>query len=325
VVATKYRPPAHHAFHRAKPEVEVVEGWDHVSGAGKVNLICRELRAVMMSKSRDKYMLPILTTFARETPARLEEGLALIVEDANSKQLLLKSHHVQSNIKYFVFLVSADELFDTALGMYDFNLARAVARQSQKDPRQYQPLLEEFESIGDPVVQRYRVNLHLGRIAKALEALSEILQKQQYKEFTEYADLADKHDLQEHALSLLPKRGIQQVRNSLMLSLGNRLLKVDLFPNLCWCAVFVQYRSPPRVRVCRRRARAHKQCKCSCRAGQRGRRRRPRQLARQRTGGWRSRLRRAKATWTCACSQQRLPTTCGMARPKKPSRPARSM
>jgi elongator complex protein 1 len=233
VVATKYRPPAHHAFHRAKPEVEAVEGWDHVSGAGKVNLICRELRAVMMSMSTDKYMLPMLTTFARESPPRLEDGLALIVEDANSKQLLLKSHHVQSNIKYFVFLVSADELFDTALGMYDFNLARAVARQSQKDPRQYQPLLEEFESIEDPVMQRYRVNLHLGRIAKALEAFSEILQKQQYKEFAEYVDLADKHELQEHALSLLPKRGTQQARNHLMLSLGNRLLKVSL-PRRCF-------------------------------------------------------------------------------------------
>lgn len=110
--------------------------------------------------------------------------------------------------------------------MYDFNLARAVARQSQKDPRQYQPLLEEFENIEDHVLQQYKVNLHLVRIEKALEALCEMLKTQQFKEYAEYVELADAHGLQEHALALLPRRGTQQVRNHLMFSLGNRLMKV---------------------------------------------------------------------------------------------------
>ena len=48
--------------------------------------------------------------------ARKEENSAL-VEDA---------------VKYIIFLVDADRLFDTALGMYDFSLVLLVAQYSQK-------------------------------------------------------------------------------------------------------------------------------------------------------------------------------------------------
>lgn len=35
-------------------------------------------------------------------------------------------------VKYAIFLVDADKLFDVALGMYDFSLVLLVAQQSQK-------------------------------------------------------------------------------------------------------------------------------------------------------------------------------------------------
>ncbi|CAG8791350.1 36001_t:CDS:1, partial [Racocetra persica] len=35
-------------------------------------------------------------------------------------------------IKFAIFLVDADRLFDVALGMYDFSLVLMVAQQSQK-------------------------------------------------------------------------------------------------------------------------------------------------------------------------------------------------
>lgn len=35
-------------------------------------------------------------------------------------------------IKFAIFLVDADQLFDVALGMYDFSLVLMVAQQSQK-------------------------------------------------------------------------------------------------------------------------------------------------------------------------------------------------
>jgi len=35
-------------------------------------------------------------------------------------------------VKYIIFLVDADRLFDTALGMYDFSLVLMIAQHAQK-------------------------------------------------------------------------------------------------------------------------------------------------------------------------------------------------
>ena len=39
---------------------------------------------------------------------------------------------VEDAVKYVIFLVDVDKLFDTALGMYDFALVLLIAQQSQR-------------------------------------------------------------------------------------------------------------------------------------------------------------------------------------------------
>lgn len=39
---------------------------------------------------------------------------------------------VEEAVKYIIFLVDADRLFDTALGMYDFSLVLMIAQHAQK-------------------------------------------------------------------------------------------------------------------------------------------------------------------------------------------------
>jgi elongator complex protein 1 len=41
-------------------------------------------------------------------------------------------HLVEDAVKYIIFLVDADRLFDTALGMYDFSLVLMIAQHAQK-------------------------------------------------------------------------------------------------------------------------------------------------------------------------------------------------
>ena len=41
---------------------------------------------------------------------------------------------VEDAVKYIIFLVDADTLFDVALGMYDFSLVLLVAQHAQKVP-----------------------------------------------------------------------------------------------------------------------------------------------------------------------------------------------
>jgi elongator complex protein 1 len=81
----------------------------------------------------------------------------------------------ESSLKYLMFLVDdVNQLFNCALSLYDLRLAGAIGRNSQKDPREYLPMLQKFESLGktSPHLQKYSVDLHLGRFSSALKNLS---------------------------------------------------------------------------------------------------------------------------------------------------------
>ena len=74
-------------------------------------------------------------------------------------------------LKYTLFLVDVNQLYNIALGMYDFNLVLMVAEKSQKDPKEYLPFLNELRRL--PVdYQRYRIDLFLRRFSKALGHIS---------------------------------------------------------------------------------------------------------------------------------------------------------
>jgi elongator complex protein 1 len=123
----------------------------------KINVTCERLRAGLQTylqqlQSQEKQLTAqqnstvtnaILCTFAKQQPPLLVDALHFI----QSHHQLNKSMQ-QASIKYLVFLVDGTQLFDAAVGDCVFDLARAVARQCQMDPKVYLPLLEKFESIG---------------------------------------------------------------------------------------------------------------------------------------------------------------------------------
>ena len=101
----------------------------------------------------------LIYSFARaEKPSSSEgdRGGALTAEDA---------------LKYTLFLVDVNQLYNVALGMYDFSLVLLVAEKSQKDPKEYLPFLNELRRL--PLhYQRYRIDRYLRRFDKALQHIS---------------------------------------------------------------------------------------------------------------------------------------------------------
>ena len=96
---------------------------------------------------------------------------------------------VEDAVRYIIFLVDADTLFDVALGMYDFSLVLLVAQHAQKvglydalsfmrysmlilhqDPREYLPFLRELRA-SEKYYQRFRIDDHLKRYKSALQNL----------------------------------------------------------------------------------------------------------------------------------------------------------
>jgi len=122
----------------------------------------------------------------------LSYGVGLLTKGGNKSAQLLdidsSPDAVEEAVKYIIFLVDADRLFDTALGMYDFSLVIMIAQHALKvlsfmtcgclnkllfciqDPREYLPFLRELRAL-DKYYQRFRVDDHLKRYESALRHL----------------------------------------------------------------------------------------------------------------------------------------------------------
>ncbi|KAK0495026.1 pol II transcription elongation factor [Armillaria luteobubalina] len=154
--------------------------------------ICDTVREELEQRDLTRYINSILTAHVVKTPPDHTSGLGLLLRlrDANAEL-------VEDAVKYIIFLVDADKLFDTALGVYDFSLVLMIAQHSQKDPREYLPFLRELRAL-EKYVQRFRIDDHLKKYESALNNLG--LAGDDY--FDEAIAYIERHQLYEIALSI---------------------------------------------------------------------------------------------------------------------------
>lgn len=82
------------------------------------------------------------------------------------------------------FLTDVNQLYKTALGMYDLRLTLLVAQQSPKDPKEYLPYLQNLEEI-DERRRKFTIDHELGRKQKAL---GHLYKTQDIEEFARYTE-----------------------------------------------------------------------------------------------------------------------------------------
>ncbi|CAE6477418.1 hypothetical protein ACGC1H_007622 [Rhizoctonia solani] len=133
--------------------------------AQEITTICDRLRSELEQRGLAQYVQSILTAHVVKTPPDVESALKVLHTLRESEP-----DTVEDAVKYIIFLVDGDQLFNTALGMYDFSLVLMIAQQSQKDPREYLPFLRELRAL-DTHYQRFRINEYLGRRELALANL----------------------------------------------------------------------------------------------------------------------------------------------------------
>ncbi|MEE6508366.1 hypothetical protein FKM82_020719, partial [Ascaphus truei] len=166
--------------------------------AKKVDVICDAMRAAMEKLNPHKYCLSILTSYVRKSTPELELALQKVHElreSASSSEAV----SAEEALKYLLFLVDVNELYDYSLGTYDFDLVIMVAEKSQKDPKEYLPFLNKLKKMENNY-QRYTIDKHLKRYKKALEHLS----KCGPDHFTEFLNLVKDQSLYTEALKLYP-------------------------------------------------------------------------------------------------------------------------
>ncbi|XP_009794332.1 elongator complex protein 1 isoform X2 [Nicotiana sylvestris] len=159
-------------------EAKAVEHGDLESSHGnsKIHSVLLAIRKaleehVAESPARE---LCILTTLARSDPPALEKALERIKiirekELSGSDDLRRELYpSAEEALKHLLWLSDSEAVFETALGLYDLNLAAIVALNSQKDPKEFLPYLQELENM--PIVlMQYNIDLRLQRFETALQ------------------------------------------------------------------------------------------------------------------------------------------------------------
>lgn len=162
---------------RLTPENEIV------GKNNKVRAVLEAVRKVLeeeVSKSPARELC-ILTTLACNDPPELEEALkrikkwreAEIASTMNEGSGVLDKSNLSAEeaLKHLVWLSDPDAVFHAALGLYDLHLAAIVALNSQRDPKEFLPFLQELENMPTPVMC-YTIDCKLYRYESALKNIA---------------------------------------------------------------------------------------------------------------------------------------------------------
>lgn len=98
-------------------------------------------------------------------------------------------------VEHICFLADVDRLYENALGLYNLDLALLVAQQSQKDPREYLPFMQNLHEMTE-LRRRFSIDDFLSRHTKALNHLHSL------DAFSELEAYTQKHALYRHALGI---------------------------------------------------------------------------------------------------------------------------
>lgn len=171
----------------------------------KVELICNLIRNIMEERNNNNQLIqPILISLVKDKKKQgMEAALLKIKEIQKLEEKVIKNEkHISSDeaLKYLLYIVDVNVLFDIALGMYDFDLTMYIASKSQKDPKEYIPFLNNLKKL-DENYMKYSIDLHLKRYESALEHIAK-----ESNRFNECLNLIRNYNLYIKALKLFDKK-----------------------------------------------------------------------------------------------------------------------
>ncbi|PHH81433.1 hypothetical protein CDD83_3580 [Cordyceps sp. RAO-2017] len=155
----------------------------------KVKTVCDALLNSLQSR-KGADLQNIITAHVCKIPPALDDSLTLVAE------LMQEDENVaEKAIEHICFLVDVNRVYDNALGLYNLDLALLVAQQSQRDPREYLPYIQNLHTLPE-VRRKFEIDDHLGCRSKALKHLHVL------GEFDELCRYTTKHVLYQDALRL---------------------------------------------------------------------------------------------------------------------------
>lgn len=159
------------------------------TSTSKVNTVCDALLKALQPRKATN-LQNIITAHVCKAPPALDDGLTLVAELMQEDEKL-----AEKAVEHICFLVDVNRLYENALGLYNLDLALLVAQQSQRDPREYLPFIQNLHVLPD-LRRKFEIDDHLTRRAKALTHL------QALDVFDELCEYTTKNVLYQDALRL---------------------------------------------------------------------------------------------------------------------------
>lgn len=155
----------------------------------KVNSVCDAILKTLQAR-KDTNLQNIITANVCKNPPALEDGLQVVAELMQEDETM-----AEKAVEHICFLQDVNRLYDNALGLYNLELALLVAQQSQRDPREYLPFIQNLHQKPE-FRRKFAIDDHLGRREKALQHLHAL------NVFDEVQTYTAKHSLYQTALRL---------------------------------------------------------------------------------------------------------------------------
>ncbi|KAI1724817.1 IKI3 family domain-containing protein [Ditylenchus destructor] len=182
--------------------------------SGKINSICNALRHCILSVNSSerasqrtvRFYPVVLSCFVMEKPSRVADALSdmkLQLETANGQYETLLSQW----LRHLGYLVDERTLYNQALKTYDLQIVLKVAESSDRDPREYLPVLNKLRKYSPPAYQRYKIDSLLEDYAGALTHLAElVINTKDEEKFEECIEHIKKYSLYSQALALFCRK-----------------------------------------------------------------------------------------------------------------------
>uniref|UniRef100_A0A0A1XEG6 Elongator complex protein 1 n=1 Tax=Zeugodacus cucurbitae TaxID=28588 RepID=A0A0A1XEG6_ZEUCU len=177
--------------------------------ASKVDYLCTLLHKYMSENDQERFRLPIITVFVKT--GKIEQALLLVWQakkQQNTQTTIDNSAPgpAEEALKHLLYLVDVNELYNVALGTYDFGLVLYVAQKSQKDPKEFLPFLNELKQL-EVNYRHFKIDVHLKRYDKALEHIA----KCGHEKFDEALEFIDRHRLYKQALKCYKLENVDEL------------------------------------------------------------------------------------------------------------------
>ena len=149
-------------------------------GTSKVNIICDAVLSHLQAQNTKDHgtLQNIITANICKSPPAFEDGLQVVASLMKEDDQL-----AETAVEHICFLADVNTLYDEALGLYHLELALLVAQQSQRDPREYLPFIQNLHQLPE-LRMKFVVDDHLSRHEKALSHLKDMQAHQEAQNYT---------------------------------------------------------------------------------------------------------------------------------------------